>query len=94
MQFVVECRDKPGHLELRQATRPPHLEHMNSYARSILIAGPLLDAHGQPNGSLLIFEVENRAALDQIIQNDPYALAGLFETVRVTPFRKTLPAVT
>ena len=92
MQFVVECQDKPGQLQLRLTTRPPHLEYLRSHSASILLAGPLLDASGQPNGSLLVFEVESRGALDEIIENDPYALAGLFASVRVTPFRKTLPA--
>ncbi len=92
MQFVVECQDKPGQLQLRLSTRPPHLAYMQSHSASILLAGPLLDDAGQPNGSLLVFDVANRASLDAIINNDPYALAGLFATVRVSPFRKTLPA--
>ncbi len=92
MQFVVECQDKPGGLQLRLDTRPPHLEYLQGHSARIVLAGPLLDDAGQPNGSLLVFDVASRAELDQIIQNDPYALAGLFASVRVTPFRKTLPA--
>ncbi|HRX89529.1 MAG TPA: YciI family protein [Steroidobacteraceae bacterium] len=92
MQFMVECQDKPGYLQLRLDTRPPHLEYLLGHSDRIVLAGPLLDATGQPNGSLLVFDVANRSELDQIIQNDPYALAGLFASVRVKPFRKTLPA--
>jgi uncharacterized protein len=91
MMFVVECLDKPNSLPLRLATRPTHLAYLDRFQAQIVIAGPLLDESGDPRGSLLIFDVISRAELDAILTGDPYALAGLFESLRVTAFRKTLP---
>jgi uncharacterized protein len=92
MMFVVECLDKPNSLPLRLATRPTHLAYLDRFQAQIVIAGPLLDASGNPMGSLLIFDVQSREELDAIVAGDPYAAVGLFASVRVTPFRKTLPA--
>jgi uncharacterized protein len=92
MMFVVECLDKPDSLPLRLATRPTHLAYLDRFKAQIVIAGPLLDDVGNPIGSLLIFDVASPAALHAILKGDPYAVASLFQSVRVTPFRKTLPA--
>ena len=44
-------------------------------------------ASGQPIGSLSILEAEDRAAVEAFVADDPYALAGLFATVEVKPWR-------
>ncbi|MFN3503356.1 MAG: YciI family protein, partial [Allorhizobium sp.] len=46
MLFAVICADKPGHLNLRMETRPPHVEWLNGLnaAGQLKIAGPFLDA--------------------------------------------------
>ena len=31
MYFVINCIDKPGKLELRQKTRPDHINYLNKY---------------------------------------------------------------
>ena len=50
MLFAVICADKPGHLNLRMETRPPHVEWLNGLnaAGQLKIAGPFLDS--SPNG--------------------------------------------
>jgi uncharacterized protein len=89
--FVLHCLDKPGALELRLANRPVHLEHLRGLGDNILLAGPLLDASGQPMGSLIILDAPDGAAAAALAAGDPYAKAGLFASVTITPFRKTLP---
>ena len=42
-------------------------------------------------GSLLVMEFADRAAAEDFAKNDPYAKAGLFESVAITPFRKVFP---
>lgn len=42
-------------------------------------------------GSLLVLEVADRAALDSFLADDPYAKAGLFQSVAVKRFRKVFP---
>ena len=92
MLFAVECRDKPGHLEVRMSNRPAHLVYLEANLDRIRFAGPLLAEDGTtPIGSLLVVEAADRAAIEAFCAADPYALAGLFAEVRQTPWRQVLP---
>jgi uncharacterized protein YciI len=84
--FVIVCKDKPGALETRLATRPVHLDYLNA-SGLVKAAGPLLDDAGSPIGSLLIIEAEDKAAVQALADNDPYTLAGLFESVEIQGWR-------
>jgi len=42
-------------------------------------------------GGLLIFDVEDRAKIDNYLAGDPYGKAGLFESVEVWPHKKVFP---
>lgn len=86
MLFALLCQDKPDSLELRMNTRPEHVAHLQSLGDKLKGAGPTLDAAGKPNGSLVIIEAEDQAAAEAFASRDPYAQAGLFESVRVMPW--------
>jgi uncharacterized protein YciI len=88
MLFAVICADKPGHLNLRMETRPPHVEWLNGLnaAGQLKIAGPFLDADGKPCGSMLLIAADDIAAAKALAAQDPYAKAGLFETVEIKPY--------
>lgn len=87
MLFAITCADKPNSLELRMATRPTHLEYLQSRMANFVVVGPVLDAEGKPCGSLFVVEAADQAAAEAFAAGDPYAKAGLFETVQVSPFR-------
>lgn len=89
--FAIHCIDKPNSLELRKATRPEHLAHLESLADKVLVAGPLLGMDGDPMGSLLIIDFPDRKAAIQFAADDPYAQVGLFASVAVTAWRKVFP---
>ena len=92
MLFAITCIDKPNSLDLRLANRPPHLEYLNSHLARIVIAGPLLDDAGEkPVGSLLVMEFDDTAGAEAFAAGDPYAKAGLFQSVSIRPYRKVLP---
>lgn len=42
-------------------------------------------------GSLLVLDFPDRKAAEVFAANDPYAKAGLFQSVTITPFRKVFP---
>jgi uncharacterized protein YciI len=88
MLFAFVCKDKPGHLNVRMDTRPAHVEHLNKLNAegTLKMAGPFLDADGKPNGSLVIVNADTIEAAQAIADSDPYAKAGLFESVEVKPF--------
>jgi len=89
--FAIHCIDKPGSTDLRAATRPDHLTHIDAVADRIVAAGPLLGIDGAPMGSLMIIDFADRKAAIQFAAADPYALAGLFASVAVTAWRKVFP---
>ena len=88
MLFVLICTDKPGSLDVRLATRGAHLAFLETYAEQIREAGALLDGDGRPCGSVLMIEVEDRAAAAGFAEADPYGRAGLFESVIIRPYRR------
>lgn len=86
--YAVICTDKAGHLDTRLATRDSHVAYLKS--TPVVQAGPFLDAEGKMYGSLVIIEVETRAEAEAWAANDPYALAGLFEAVRIEEWKKVI----
>lgn len=92
MLFAISCLDHPNSLDLRLANRPTHLDYLNSYLAQIVIAGPLLDDAGEkPVGSLLVMDFADTASAEAFAAGDPYAKAGLFQSVSIRPYRKVLP---
>ncbi len=93
MHYVLYCLDKSGHSQMRADNRNAHLDYLKKFGASIHTAGPLLDDAGTGMiGSLLIMDFADRAAVDAFVAGDPYSRAGLFASVRVTPWRKVYPA--
>jgi len=90
MQFMAYCLDKTGGLEIRMANRPKHVEYLTSWNDKLIFAGPLLDGETMI-GSLLVLEVADRAEMDKFLTNDPYAKAGLFQSVSVHGVKKAFP---
>ena len=85
--FVLTCLDKPGALALRMANRETHLAYVHSRMDMVKAAGPLLDDSGDMCGSHLILEAADRAAIEAFTAADPYAVAGLFQSVEIRPWR-------
>ncbi|MFP1645258.1 YciI family protein [Pontitalea aquivivens] len=88
MLYAIICRDKPGHLQTRLDTRAAHLAHIEQTG-IVRMAGPFLE-EGQMCGSLVIVEADSLQAARDWAANDPYAAAGLFETVTVTEWKKVI----
>jgi uncharacterized protein YciI len=87
MLFALICTDRPASLDLRMATRPTHLAFLEQYSQKLVHVGALLDTEGRPAGSVLIIDVEDRAAAEGFAAADPYAKAGLFESTIIRAFR-------
>lgn len=91
MLYVIRCIDKEDHLEVRMANRPSHVEYLKSFGERLFAAGPTLDDAGEMNGSVVILECEDKAGAEAFAANDPYAKAGLFSDVTISPWKKVLP---
>ena len=87
MHFSIACTDKADALPARQANRPDHVAYLEQAGETLCLAGPFLDATGQPIGSLLVVDVADRTAAEAFAAGDPYAKAGVFANVTITAFR-------
>ncbi len=83
MLFAVLCIDNPDHLQTRLDNRPEHLAFLNGLGDKLKFAGPFLGDDEKPNGSLVMIDAESLDAAKAIAAEDPYAKAGLFESVTV-----------
>jgi uncharacterized protein YciI len=91
MLFVATCTDKPDSTGLRMANRPAHLDYLNGLGPKVRAGGALLSPDRQSVvGSLLILEGESEAEILGVLESDPYALAGLFASVDVKPWRQAV----
>ncbi|APH53496.1 putative cytosolic protein [Granulibacter bethesdensis] len=88
MLFAVICTDREGGLELRKQTRPAHLEYLRDHESRLVQVGPVLNAAGEPEGSLLIIDATSLEEAQAFAAGDPYAQAGLFATVTVRAYRQ------
>ena len=78
--------------QVRADNRPAHLDYLKANLDRLMIAGPLLADDGVTvQGSLLVIEAADRAAAEAFAAGDPYAKAGLFESVTIKAFKKVLP---
>lgn len=89
MFVALVAHDKPGALAVRKENRPAHLEYLES-TDLVAQAGPLLDADGGMIGSLIILDVPDMATARTWAKNDPYALAGLFQSVTLTHWNRVI----
>ncbi|MEY9939124.1 YciI family protein [Streptacidiphilus sp. MAP5-3] len=79
-KFVVEFEysvDREG----RQELHPAHAANLYDLAERgvLLLGGPLADV----NAGLLVYEVEGRERLDQLLAEEPYVKGGIVARTRV-----------
>lgn len=89
MLIALIARDKPGALDTRKANREAHLAYIADTG-VVAQAGPLLDDAGEMCGSLVILDVADMAAAQAWADNDPYAKAGLFDSVELIAWKKVI----
>ncbi|HPK03912.1 MAG TPA: YciI family protein [Candidatus Sumerlaeota bacterium] len=91
--YVMLGEDSPEGTARRPDVRPAHLAYwgpMSAQGR-VRYAGPLLDAHEKPVGSVIIFEAEDLAAARTLAQGDPYVREGVFGILRCHASKQVLP---
>lgn len=92
MVYLIHCLDKPDHLQVRLDNRDAHLAYLDHYAPQVIAAGPLISDEEVMQGSVLIMDFPDRAAVEAFCAEDPYQLAGLFERVHISRWKQVLPA--
>ena len=100
MWYAIVTEDTPNSLEKRLANRPAHLARLTALqeAGRLLLAGPFpaIDSIDPGpagfTGSLIVAEFNTLAEAEAWANADPFFSAGVYASVSVKPFRKTLPA--
>lgn len=94
MLFTVIARDSTaeGTPALRASVRPRHLEELARHVESgaVQYAGAMLDDEGTPHASILFLEAPDRAAVQALLDADPYTEAGVWASFEIHPFRRAV----
>ncbi|MGD9867844.1 MAG: YciI family protein [Hyphomicrobiales bacterium] len=91
MLYTLICTDKPDMLAVRQDTRAAHLEFLKGLGDRLKAGGPFIAGDGEtPIGSLVIIEASSLEDAKKIASQDPYARAGLFQSVDIRPWKWVL----
>jgi uncharacterized protein YciI len=97
--YAIIAVDRPNSLPDRQRARPAHLERL----RALLDEGRLVLAGPHPaidspepgeagfSGSLIVAEFADLGAAETWTAADPYREAGVYQDVRVKPFKQVFP---
>lgn len=97
MQFVLTARDgSDEHAYIRRmAAREAHLANTERLMAHMIMGVATLDAAGKMNGSIMIVDFPERAALDAWLANEPYVTGNVWQEISIQPcsigpsFRKT-----
>ncbi len=99
LYYVFIGEDVPDSLDRRMAARPAHLARLNQLRDEgrLLLAGPF-PAIDSPDpgpagfsGSLIVAAFDSLEAARSWADADPYVAAGVYGSVTVKPFKRTLP---
>lgn len=87
MLFCIISTDKKDALDKRLANRDAHLKHWGE-SGAVKLGGPFTSDDGEiMNGSMLVIDVEDRAAAQRLVDGDPYKVNGVFESVEVRAWK-------
>ena len=99
MLYAILAYDVSDSLPLRKIARPAHLKRLEKLVATgrVIVAGPLpaIDAEDPGpagfTGSLTVAEFESLEQAKAWAEKDPYAEAGVYESIVVKPFKQVFP---
>ena len=91
MQFLLIAYDgtDAGAADRRMNSRPEHLEKISRIKKKgeFVCGGAILDDSGRMIGSMILYEMPDRAALDERLKDEPYIYNKVWERIDIRPFR-------
>ena len=90
MQFLLLAYDGTDSAapERRIKVRQEHLDKISNLKRNgeFLFGGAILNDEEKMIGSMILYEFQDRAALDERLKEEPYITAGVWEKIEIKPF--------
>ncbi len=89
MPYAAICydHDPQSSKQIRTRELDAHLNYIKSIANKVLVAGPMsIEGSSNFNASLLIYTVDNEADARQLLENDPYFIAGIYGEATLASF--------
>ena len=86
--------DYPDGAERRDQHRAAHVAHIEALDREgrIVLAGtPRNDSNEASVGAVILFEARDLDQARAIAGRDPFVTGGVFETVKIAPFKRVYP---
>jgi uncharacterized protein YciI len=86
--FVLEYRY--ADLDARARVRPDHLAYLQTLhqAGTVVLAGPV----GDGSGAMMVLHVGSGEEAAQVVENDPYTVAGVGVDHVLRPWKVVVPA--
>jgi len=91
--FIFHGVDKPDVEATRLRVRPDHQAWVkrDHPGMRVVAAGPLTDdADAHMTGTVLVFEADDRQAVERMLAGDPYVTEGIFSRTEVKRWRWSL----
>jgi len=88
--FAIWATDRRDMAAERARVREAHRARLREGAPGrlkVVFGGPTTDEAGAMNGSLLVVEAHDLAAVRDFLAGDPYVLCGVYDTVEIRPWR-------
>lgn len=84
MLFIVSGRDKAEGMAGRLRFRPQHRAYYAGLGDDLILAGPYLDAGGEPIGSMIVMRAPSQKDAEAFAFADPYWTQGVFASPTVS----------
>jgi uncharacterized protein YciI len=89
VDFLILATDKPGRESVRDELRSKRIQWLRANKHRLVAAGGKVDdTNHHVHGGLMIIEAKDRAEAEAFAQQDPFAPAGLYESVEVVRWRR------
>jgi uncharacterized protein YciI len=84
MLFVVLLTDQPDHAQVRADHLQAHIDWLERHKDVIQVGGSLRREPSEtPKGGLWIAQADSKQIIDELLQTDPFYLAGLRQSYEI-----------
>ena len=93
MLYFVYLEDIADNAGIRAELLDRHMRHIGGFVDRIKLGGPIMRGDSDsPAGGILVLEADSEASVRAMVDADPYFQAGLWQDVKIHPFKEILNA--